>query len=56
MCRSIAAMGLSCVPSASAAGDDDHKEAKKVNKQIEEQLQKDKTVFRATHRLLLLGW
>ncbi|VDO37012.1 unnamed protein product [Onchocerca flexuosa] len=28
---------------------------RKINKQIEEQLQKDKQLLRATHRLLLLG-
>ncbi|CAJ0584477.1 unnamed protein product, partial [Mesorhabditis spiculigera] len=42
-----------CVSGASA--DAEGREAKKVNKQIEEQLAKDKQVMRATHRLLLLG-
>ncbi|CAP38741.2 Protein CBR-GSA-1 [Caenorhabditis briggsae] len=35
--------------------DQEGREARKVNKQIEEQLAKDKQVMRATHRLLLLG-
>ncbi|KRZ03723.1 Guanine nucleotide-binding protein G(s) subunit alpha [Trichinella zimbabwensis] len=37
------------------AADEEAKEQKRVNKQIEEQLQKDKQLYRATHRLLLLG-
>ncbi|KHJ45073.1 g-protein alpha subunit [Trichuris suis] len=36
------------------AADEEAKEQKRVNKQIEEQLQKDKQLYRATHRLLLL--
>lgn len=40
---------------AKAEDEDEEKEQKKVNRQIEEQLQKDKQVYRATHRLLLLG-
>lgn len=35
-------------------GDED-KRARKQNKEIEKQIQKDKQVYRATHRLLLLG-
>ena len=58
-----AVMGLSCMPgsssssaqNATAADVNEEREARKVNKQIEEQLNKDKQVFRATHRLLLLG-
>ncbi|PAV83624.1 hypothetical protein WR25_21655 [Diploscapter pachys] len=47
-------MGLmGCV--SGAAADSEGREARKVNKQIEEQLAKDKQVMRATHRLLLLG-
>ncbi|VDO70982.1 unnamed protein product [Heligmosomoides polygyrus] len=47
-------MGLmGCVSGAGA--DAEGREARKVNKQIEEQLAKDKQVMRATHRLLLLG-
>ncbi|CAL2030039.1 unnamed protein product [Caenorhabditis brenneri] len=38
-----------------AGADAEGREARKVNKQIEEQLAKDKQVMRATHRLLLLG-
>lgn len=40
---------------AKAEDEDEEREQKKVNRQIEEQLQKDKQVYRATHRLLLLG-
>ncbi|XP_046375270.1 guanine nucleotide-binding protein G(s) subunit alpha [Haliotis rubra] len=35
--------------------DEDDKNAKEANKRIEKQLQKDKQLYRATHRLLLLG-
>lgn len=42
-----------CVPRRS--NDEEIKEQRKTNRQIEEQLQKDKQVYRATHRLLLLG-
>ncbi|CAK9297554.1 unnamed protein product [Gordionus sp. m RMFG-2023] len=35
--------------------DKDEKEQKETNKKIEKQLQKDKQIYRATHRLLLLG-
>ena len=31
------------------------KEAKKANRKIEEDIQKDKKLFKSTHRLLLLG-
>uniref|UniRef100_A0A915EU34 Guanine nucleotide-binding protein G(s) subunit alpha n=1 Tax=Ditylenchus dipsaci TaxID=166011 RepID=A0A915EU34_9BILA len=34
---------------------EEEREQRKVNKQIDEQLQKEKQVLRATHRLLLLG-
>merc|ERR1719410_2235167 len=34
---------------------DDEKRMRKTNKEIEKQIQKDKQVYRATHRLLLLG-
>ncbi|VDO93617.1 unnamed protein product [Soboliphyme baturini] len=37
-----------------SAVDEEAKEQKRMNKQIEEQLQKDKQLYRATHRLLLL--
>jgi hypothetical protein len=36
-------------------GDEDEKIRKEANKKIEKQLQKDKQLYRATHRLLLLG-
>ena len=39
----------------SGALGEEEREQRKVNKQIEEQLQKEKQVLRATHRLLLLG-
>uniref|UniRef100_A0A914UXX6 Guanine nucleotide-binding protein G(s) subunit alpha n=1 Tax=Plectus sambesii TaxID=2011161 RepID=A0A914UXX6_9BILA len=49
-------MGLNCMAGDSGTGNNEEdKEKRKVNKLIEEQLQKDKQVFRATHRLLLLG-
>ncbi|GMT26792.1 hypothetical protein PFISCL1PPCAC_18089, partial [Pristionchus fissidentatus] len=44
---------MGCV--SSNAQDAESREAKKVNRQIEDQLAKDKQVMRATHRLLLLG-
>merc|ERR1711944_163813 len=34
---------------------EDEKRMRKTNKEIEKQIQKDKQVYRATHRLLLLG-
>merc|ERR1711997_424970 len=34
---------------------EDEKRQRKTNKEIEKQIQKDKQVYRATHRLLLLG-
>lgn len=34
---------------------EDEKWRKEANKRIEKQLQRDKQVYRATHRLLLLG-
>ncbi len=42
-----------CVPRQ--ADNEDAKEARRVTKQIDEQLQKEKQVLRSTHRLLLLG-
>ena len=35
--------------------DEDEKVRKEANKKIEKQLQRDKQLYRATHRLLLLG-
>lgn len=34
---------------------DEQKKRREANKRIEKQIQKDKQIFRATHRLLLLG-
>ncbi|KAI6216701.1 BMA-GSA-1, isoform b [Aphelenchoides besseyi] len=45
---------MSCVARSGALGEEE-REQRKVNKQIDEQLQKEKQVLRATHRLLLLG-
>nr|QKY89058.1 Gs alpha [Acanthopleura granulata] len=39
----------------SSREDEDDKAKKEANKKIEKQLQKDKQLYRATHRLLLLG-
>lgn len=36
-------------------GDDDQKEQVRQNKAINDQLKKDKDVYKSTHRLLLLG-
>lgn len=47
---------MGCFGSAAAKTDhDDAKKGKETNKKINQQLQKDKQVYRATHRLLLLG-
>jgi len=47
---------MGCFGSAAAKTDhDDAKKGKQTNKRINQQLQKDKQVYRATHRLLLLG-
>ena len=40
----------------SSKEDEDEKVRREANKRIEKQLQKDKQTYRATHRLLLLGW
>ncbi|CAD5208946.1 unnamed protein product [Bursaphelenchus xylophilus] len=45
---------LGCMSNTGALGEEE-REQRKVNKQIDEQLQKEKQVLRATHRLLLLG-
>ncbi|KAK3863079.1 hypothetical protein Pcinc_031109 [Petrolisthes cinctipes] len=43
-------------PSAGAKGDaEELKKRKEANKKINKQIQQDKQVYRATHRLLLLG-
>uniref|UniRef100_A0AAF5PZ45 Guanine nucleotide-binding protein G(s) subunit alpha n=3 Tax=Wuchereria bancrofti TaxID=6293 RepID=A0AAF5PZ45_WUCBA len=46
---------MGCMVGHSSAVGDEEREQRKINKQIEEQLQKDKQLLRATHRLLLLG-
>ncbi|VDK46911.1 unnamed protein product [Anisakis simplex] len=49
---------MGCMVGHSSTVGDEEREQRKVisvNKQIEEQLQKDKQLLRATHRLLLLG-
>lgn len=46
---------MGCIAGQSGAIGEEEREQRKVNKQIEEQLQKEKQVLRATHRLLLLG-
>uniref|UniRef100_A0AC35U075 Guanine nucleotide-binding protein G(S) subunit alpha n=1 Tax=Rhabditophanes sp. KR3021 TaxID=114890 RepID=A0AC35U075_9BILA len=46
---------MGCIAGHSGDVGDEEREQRKVNKQIEEQLQKDKQLLRATHRLLLLG-
>lgn len=47
---------MGCFGSASSKADhEDTKRGKERNKQINQQLQKDKQLYRATHRLLLLG-
>lgn len=47
---------MGCFGSASSKADhEETKRGKETNKKINQQLQKDKQVYRATHRLLLLG-
>jgi len=47
---------MGCFGSAGAKGDaEEHKRRKEANKKINKQIQQDKQVYRATHRLLLLG-
>ncbi|KAG0711048.1 Guanine nucleotide-binding protein G(s) subunit alpha [Chionoecetes opilio] len=47
---------MGCFGSAGAKGDaDENKRRKEANKKINKQIQQDKQVYRATHRLLLLG-
>lgn len=47
---------MGCFGSASSKADqEENKKGKETNKRINQQLQKDKQVYRATHRLLLLG-
>lgn len=47
---------MGCFGSAGARTDpDENKRRKEANKKINKQIQRDKQVYRATHRLLLLG-
>lgn len=47
---------MGCFGSARSKADhEETKRGKETNKKINQQLQKDKQVYRATHRLLLLG-
>ena len=47
---------MGCFGSAGAKGDaEENKRRKEANKKINKQIQQDKQVYRATHRLLLLG-
>lgn len=47
---------MGCFGSAGAKGDaEELKKRKEANKKINKQIQQDKQVYRATHRLLLLG-
>uniref|UniRef100_A0A0A9W7J8 Guanine nucleotide-binding protein G(s) subunit alpha n=1 Tax=Lygus hesperus TaxID=30085 RepID=A0A0A9W7J8_LYGHE len=47
---------MGCFGSAASRADhEESKRGKEMNKKINQQLQKDKQVYRATHRLLLLG-
>lgn len=46
---------MGCFGSATKADHEETKRGRETNKKINQQLQKDKQVYRATHRLLLLG-
>lgn len=47
---------MGCFGSANAKQDaDEYKKGKERSKEIERQINKDKQLYRATHRLLLLG-
>ncbi|GIY06550.1 guanine nucleotide-binding protein G(s) subunit alpha [Caerostris extrusa] len=47
---------MGCFGGSSSKGDaEEDKRRKEANKKIERQIQKDKQIYRATHRLLLLG-
>lgn len=46
---------MGCFGSAAKADAEESKKGREMNKKINQQLQKDKQVYRATHRLLLLG-
>ena len=51
--RPIRACSMGCFKPSKE--DEDEKVRREANKKIEKQLQKDKQLYRATHRLLLLG-
>ena len=55
--QSILANVMGCFGGSSSSKNDaeEDKKRKEANKRIEKQIQKDKQVYRATHRLLLLG-
>ena len=59
VCVVLACRGLVVVASMGcfkrSKEDEDEKVRKEANKKIEKQLQRDKQLYRATHRLLLLG-
>uniref|UniRef100_A0A7E4WC98 Guanine nucleotide-binding protein G(s) subunit alpha n=1 Tax=Panagrellus redivivus TaxID=6233 RepID=A0A7E4WC98_PANRE len=46
---------LSCFPCTSRAFSDEDPDQFEVNRKIEEEIQREKHIFKATHRLLLLG-
>ncbi|KAL3185106.1 hypothetical protein MRX96_030986 [Rhipicephalus microplus] len=47
---------MGCFGGSSSKSDaEEDKRRKEANKKIEKQIQKDKQIYRATHRLLLLG-
>lgn len=53
---SLLANVMGCFGGSSSKNDaEEDKKRKEANKRIEKQIQKDKQIYRATHRLLLLG-
>ena len=52
-CRGLVVASMGCFKRSKE--DEDEKVRKEANKKIEKQLQRDKQLYRATHRLLLLG-
>ena len=53
---SLLANVMGCFGGAQSKNDqDEQKRRREANKRIEKQIQKDKQIYRATHRLLLLG-
>ena len=51
----VEAMGCCGINGDNKEEAEEEKRQRKTNKEIERQIQKDKQVYRATHRLLLLG-